>query len=97
MNIALPKHPDVYTPTGRRKHLYKRGWYGRNGLRRKVVRKLNGIQNGKCAKCGKNGENKLELDHIKKFAYGGEHDFSNFQLLCTECHDLKDNEKRLKD
>lgn len=67
------------------------GWYGKRGSRKKVVRELNGIQNGKCKMCGKNGNNKLELDHIKKLSDGGEHEFSNFQLLCTECHDKKDN------
>ncbi len=91
MPPKLPQRPDVYTPTGRRKHLYKRKWYGKQGLRRKVVRYLNGIQNGKCNICGKNGDNKLELDHIIPFAQGGAHDYNNFQLLCTECHDLKDN------
>lgn len=92
VTVKIPQYPDEYSKTGRRKHLYRRGWYGKKGLRRKVVRELNGIQNGKCKICGKNGNNQLELDHIVKFAYGGKHEISNFQLLCTQCHDLKDNQ-----
>lgn len=77
-----------------RRLLRKIGFYGKKGERRKIVRELNRVQNGKCAMCGTNGYNKLEVDHIVKFSDGGQHEMKNMQLLCTECHDLKDNQQK---
>ena len=44
---------------------------------------------GKCTKC--NGSYKLEYDHIKPYAMGGESSLKNLRLLCFSC-----NQRRLK-
>lgn len=76
---------------------YGNGWYGEKGKRALILNELYAVTKGYCAMCRERFDKKeLEIDHIVKIADGGKHDQSNMQLLCVQCHDIKDNEKSTK-
>ncbi len=65
--------------------------YGAGFMRsRKYIRACLIIRDGDlCAMCNK--KKFLTIDHIKMLKDGGTHAMSNLQLLCFECHTLKDH------
>ena len=42
---------------------------------------------GACQHCGKRA--RLEIDHVVAVCLGGDHEDSNLQALCHECHQTK--------
>ena len=58
------------------------------GLRYRVLK----AANGRCALCGvRQGEERLEVDHIIPRSKGGSNDFENLQALCGPCNRSKSN------
>ena len=46
------------------------------------------FKDSKCKQC--NTDKNLTIDHIKALRDGGTNDIINLQILCKECHTLKD-------
>lgn len=51
-----------------------------------------------CRSCRQNGHTTLATvrDHIKPLAEGGTDDDDNIQPLCSDCHDVKSKDERLR-
>ncbi len=74
-----------------RKHKKK---YGSGFLNKKKNHRKNLIlRDGfNCKHCKKEfDETQLTIDHIIKISEGGSNEYSNLQLLCRPCHNIKDN------
>jgi len=46
------------------------------------------LQDGACAKCGRELE-EWEADHVVEWSIGGATETNNLQLLCKKCHKTK--------
>lgn len=53
------------------------------------VRKLHGLQRGRCASCQCALGEKYHRDHIMPLSLGGDNAISNIQLLCQHCNQVK--------
>lgn len=75
----------------RNRKIYGSDWYG--GNKKKKYQLLLYKRDGyNCNECGVRFSGNATIDHIVPISDGGMHVIGNMQLLCEECHNIKDNE-----